>query len=126
MLTHPLSPSPICNRIYPYRDTQTLKDENGNQITKIPSGTHRFNFSFDLPGDLDESVEGLRGQFRTYTLDAKVTMGPFARDLKASQKMKVIRTIGEDLWEEMVPEVSATARVPSMAATTRLVEMIVS
>ncbi|KAI9666024.1 MAG: hypothetical protein M1821_003959 [Bathelium mastoideum] len=66
---------------------------------KLHRGQHAFPFKFSLNGALPESVEGMNNAWIVYTLRARMERGYLAKDLTASQHIRIIRTMGQDELE---------------------------
>ena len=54
---------------------------------------------------MPESVEGMNHAWIVYTLHAKMERGYLAKDLAASQHIRIIRTLGQDELEMVQPRV---------------------
>lgn len=65
---------------------------------KLSRGPHEFAFSFTLPGDSEESVEGNEAWWNVYELRATLVKGTLGRTVKDSCHLRVIRTHGDDDW----------------------------
>lgn len=83
-----------------HSQTLDVRDNEGEPLTKISAGEHELPFSFELPGQLAETVEGVPGEgvYRRYEVKAHAVTGAFARDLKAKAKVRIIRTLSGDDW----------------------------
>jgi arrestin-related trafficking adapter 4/5/7 len=64
-------------------------------------GVHEWPFRFDIPGDLDESVEGLTSSYIIYELRAFVDRGYMSKDLATKKHIRIIRTLGRDIMESV-------------------------
>lgn len=71
----------------------------GHKSHKINAGHHEWDFKFTLPGDTDESVEGLATNWIVYDLQATVDRGYMSKQLMAISHIRVIRTLSRDLTE---------------------------
>jgi hypothetical protein len=68
------------------------------------AGCHEWEFKFTLPGNTDESVEGLPMFWIVYDLTATLERGYMSKDLTATSHIRVIRTIGQDSSDTMPTE----------------------
>ncbi|KAF2760263.1 hypothetical protein EJ05DRAFT_492081 [Pseudovirgaria hyperparasitica] len=68
---------------------------------RIGAGIHEWSFKFEIPGNTEESVEGLSMGYIVYNLNASVQRGVMTKDLMATQHIRVIRTLGQDAMESM-------------------------
>jgi len=67
-----------------------------NTISKgvtLTAGNYEWPFELMLPGDVAESIEGLREANITYKLKATVARGKLAYDLHAYKRLRIIRTL---------------------------------
>lgn len=73
-----------------------VKDHAGAILTKILPGDHEYPFEFELPGHLLESVEGVPNDEhnRKYHITAYCPMGMMRGDLRAKEKIRIVRTLG--------------------------------
>lgn len=96
-----VTPQPIMNKCEFMRETLNLfpADGNKNKAHKINAGLHEWDFKFTLPGNTDESVEGIGTNWIVYNLSATVDRGYMSKQLSANQHIRVIRTLGRDLLE---------------------------
>ncbi|KAF2279756.1 uncharacterized protein EI97DRAFT_371539, partial [Westerdykella ornata] len=65
---------------------------------KLSRGAHELPFSFTLPGDTEESIEGHEDWWNVYELRATLVKGPLGRTVKESCHLRVIRTQGDEDW----------------------------
>lgn len=65
----------------------------------LHAGNHQLPFDVILPGNLDESVEGLEGGQVIYKLVATIERGRFANNLVAKRHLRVVRTLSPDALE---------------------------
>lgn len=65
--------------------------------TRIPSGEHRYEFKFTLPGEAPGSYKGAHGNVK-YTLEAKVEVS-WARDPKCKMELQVQSGSTQDAQE---------------------------
>lgn len=65
----------------------------------LPAGKHEFPFEVILPGNLDESVEGLEEGQVVYKLVATIERGRFANNIVRKKHIRVVRTLGPDVLE---------------------------
>ncbi|KAF2196182.1 hypothetical protein GQ43DRAFT_272365 [Delitschia confertaspora ATCC 74209] len=70
-----------------------------NKSYKIHAGSHSWEFNFNMPSTLDESVEGIPTSHVIYGLTAWVDTGFFGKTLKAKHHIRVIRTPGPDTMD---------------------------
>jgi hypothetical protein len=74
-------------------------DGKSKNSHKINAGYHEWDFKFTLPGNTDESVEGLGTNWIVYNLSATVDRGYMSKQLSATSHIRVIRTLGRDMME---------------------------
>ncbi|KAF2847508.1 carbon catabolite repression protein-like protein cred [Plenodomus tracheiphilus IPT5] len=101
-LTNTVSPQPITQKTnFLIEDLNLFPVEGGNKNKshKINAGYHEWNFSFKLPSNLDQSVEGLPTNWVVYNLKAHVDRGYMSKQLSANTHIRVIRTLGRDMLE---------------------------
>ncbi|KAH7119674.1 carbon catabolite repression protein cred [Dendryphion nanum] len=100
------SPQPIMNKCEFMRETLNLfpADGNKNKAHKINAGSHEWDFKFPIPGNADESVEGIATNWIVYTLSATVDRGYMSKALTTTHHIRIIRTLGRDLLETMPME----------------------
>lgn len=106
-MTNTVSPQPITQKTNFLVEELNLFPVDGghkNKAHKINAGYHEWNFSFKMPNDLDQSVEGLPTNWIVYNLKASVDRGYMSKQLSASSHIRVIRTLGRDLLETMPME----------------------
>ncbi|KAF2825213.1 hypothetical protein CC86DRAFT_294995 [Ophiobolus disseminans] len=105
-LTNTVSPQPIANKTQFVTENVNLFPVDGskNKAHKINAGYHEWDFSFKLPANLDQSVEGLPTNWVVYNLKATVDRGYMSKQLSATSHIRVIRTLGRDLLETMPME----------------------
>lgn len=95
------NPQPIIWKKWFYRDELNIAPTEGNRnrSLKIAEGATEWNFRFEIPGDLDESVEGLPGTFIVYDLHATIDRGLKGKNIKAMKHVRIIRTLGTDAMD---------------------------
>ncbi|KAH9876431.1 hypothetical protein J1614_003562, partial [Plenodomus biglobosus] len=101
-LTNTVSPQPITQKTnFLVQDVNLFPVEGGNKNKshKISAGYHEWPFSFTMPSNLDQSVEGLATNWVVYNLKAHVDRGYMSKQLSASTHIRVIRTLGRDMLE---------------------------
>lgn len=76
-------------------------DGSRNRTHKINAGYHEWDFKFTLPGNSEESVEGLGTNWIVYDLHATLDRGYISKQLTATSHIRVIRTLGRDSMESM-------------------------
>ncbi|KAH7069650.1 hypothetical protein BKA63DRAFT_535835 [Paraphoma chrysanthemicola] len=105
-LTNTVSPQPIAHKTNFLVENVNLFPVDGskNKAHKISAGYHEWDFSFKMPSNLDQSVEGLPTNWVVYNLKASVDRGYMSKQLSASSHIRVIRTLGRDLLETMPME----------------------
>ncbi|OAL52617.1 hypothetical protein IQ07DRAFT_378564 [Pyrenochaeta sp. DS3sAY3a] len=106
-LTNTVSPQPITQKTNFLIENLNLFPVNGdnkNKAHKINAGYHEWDFSFKMPSNLDQSVEGLPTNWVVYNLKASVDRGYMSKQLSANTHIRVIRTLGRDLLESMPME----------------------
>ncbi|CAO2658316.1 Nn.00g060390.m01.CDS01 [Neocucurbitaria sp. VM-36] len=106
-LTNTVSPQPITQKTAFLIENLTLfpvEGSNKNKAHKINAGYHEWDFSFKMPNNLDQSVEGLPTNWVVYNLKASVDRGYMSKQLSATSHIRVIRTLGRDLLESMPME----------------------
>jgi hypothetical protein len=106
-LTNTVSPQPIAHKTNFVVENVNLFPVDGNRTNKshkINAGYHEWDFSFKMPANLDQSVEGLPSNWVVYNLKATVDRGYMSKQLSASSHIRVIRTLGRDLLESMPME----------------------
>lgn len=105
-LTNTVSPQPIAHKAAFITENINLfpVDSSKNKAHKINAGYHEWDFSFNMPANLDQSVEGLPTNWVVYNLKATVDRGYMSKALSASSHIRVIRTLGRDLLETMPME----------------------
>lgn len=106
-LTNTVSPQPITQKTnFHVEDLNLFPIDSGhkNKAHKINAGYHEWDFSFKLPSNLDQSVEGLPTNWVVYNLKASVDRGYMSKALSASSHIRVIRTLGRDMLESMPME----------------------
>ncbi|KAI1196976.1 arrestin [Nemania serpens] len=59
----------------------------------LPPGNYEWPFEIMLPGDTPESVEGLYQTGITYIFKATVSRGKLAKNIHASKRVRIIRTL---------------------------------
>lgn len=80
-----------------------LKDPTtGASVKRIASGIVEYPYSFELPGDISESIEGLIGQFVEYNLKAYADRPLLAAKLEAKRHLRIVRTLGETNQSELL------------------------
>lgn len=102
-----MSPQPITQKTnFLIEDLNLFPLEGGakNKSHKINAGYHEWNFSFKMPSNLDQSIEGLPTNWVVYNLKAHVDRGYMSKQLSASSHIRVIRTLGRDLLETLPME----------------------
>ncbi|TRX95579.1 hypothetical protein FHL15_003537 [Xylaria flabelliformis] len=67
--------------------------------TVLAPGNYEWPFEFMLPGDTAESVEGLYQTGITYALKATVSRGKLLKNLHATKRLRIIRTLGPSALE---------------------------
>ncbi|KAF1941700.1 carbon catabolite repression protein cred [Clathrospora elynae] len=106
-LTNTVSPQPITEkRTFLTEELNLFPVEAGSKTKahKLNSGYHAWDFSFKLPPNLDQSVEGLPTNYIVYDLKASVDRGYMSKQLSAMSHIRVIRTLGRDMLESMPME----------------------
>ncbi|KAF1850345.1 uncharacterized protein K460DRAFT_274180 [Cucurbitaria berberidis CBS 394.84] len=106
-LTNTVSPQPITQKTNFLVETLNLfpvEGGNKNKAHKINAGYHEWEFTFKMPNNLDQSVEGLPTNWVVYNLKASVDRGYMSKQLSAHSHIRVIRTLGRDLLETMPME----------------------
>lgn len=95
------NPQPIIWKKWFYRDELNISLAEGNrkQSIRVGEGVREWNFKFEVPAHLDESVEGLPGTFIVYDLHATVDRGLKGKKIKAMKHIRVIRTLGTDTMD---------------------------
>ena len=71
----------------------------------LPPGNHEWNFEFQVPGDVIESIEGLPYSWLVYRLKAEAERSVFARNLVSRKHIRLIRTLDPtslSLFQEVV------------------------
>jgi hypothetical protein len=104
--TTTLTPQPIMAKERFFYEALNLFPVDGKHTKthKINAGRHEWDFKFTLPGNSDESVEGLVTNWIVYSLNATVDRGYMSKQLIATSHIRVIRTLGRDLMESMPME----------------------
>jgi arrestin-related trafficking adapter 4/5/7 len=76
-LTNTVSPQPITQKTTFLTETVNLfpVGGSGGKAHKINAGYHEWDFTFKMPRDLDQSVEGLPTNWVVYNLKAWVDRG---------------------------------------------------
>ncbi|CUM52970.1 unnamed protein product [Debaryomyces tyrocola] len=77
--------------------TSSLTSSKSNHI--LVQGNYEFPFSAVLPGDMPESVEGLRGASVVYKLEATIDRGKFHNKMVTKKHLRVLRTLTTDSVE---------------------------
>lgn len=77
--------------------TSSLTSSKSNHI--LVQGNYEFPFSAVLPGDMPESVEGLRGASVVYKLEATIDRGKFHNKMVTKKHLRVLRTLTTDAVE---------------------------
>ena len=106
-LTNTVSPQPITqktNFLVENLNLFPVEGNNKNKAHKINAGHHEWDFTFKMPNNLDQSVEGLPTNWVVYNLKASVDRGYMSKQLSANCHIRVIRTLGRDLLETMPME----------------------
>ncbi|EAT79385.1 hypothetical protein HBH56_100910 [Parastagonospora nodorum] len=105
-LTNTVSPQPIAHKTNFLVEHVNLfpHDASKHKAHKINAGYHEWDFSFKMPNNLDQSVEGLPTNWIVYNLKATVDRGYMSKQLSATSHIRVIRTLGRDLLETMPME----------------------
>lgn len=107
-MTNTVSPQPITQKTTFLVDTLNLFPVDAGtpkaKAHKINAGYHEWDFSFKMPRDLDQSVEGLPTNWVVYNLKASVDRGYMSKQLSATSHIRVIRTLGRDLLESVPME----------------------
>lgn len=88
--------------IYEHRWQPFVGAGSSNTTTKgvtLPAGNYEWPFELLLPGDMAESVEGLREGSIVYKLKATVARGKLAYDLHAYKRLRIIRTLESSALE---------------------------
>ncbi|KAM7207440.1 Arrestin (or S-antigen), N-terminal domain containing protein [Naviculisporaceae sp. PSN 640] len=73
--------------------TKSNNDKGPNRSVTLGVGNYEYPFEFMLPGNLTESVEGLREGNITYRLKATICRGPLSHNLHAYKRLRIIRTL---------------------------------
>ncbi len=94
--------SPIINKDVFLHMEHALSDCHGS----LPPGNHEFPFEFTLKGDTPETVEGLKENYIKYSLIATADRARLAKDLVATQSLRVIRTLGDEIEQIFDVQVS--------------------
>ncbi|KAF2741797.1 hypothetical protein M011DRAFT_316652 [Sporormia fimetaria CBS 119925] len=75
---------------------------------KLNPGAHEWNFRFELPGNVAESIEGNPYYYVTWDLEASVDKDKLSKTIKETSHLRVIRTLSRNVadWlpEEMIHE----------------------
>lgn len=66
------------------------------RLQKLSSGAYTWPFRFSLERDLPETVEGLSENSISYRVVALVQKCYLAKNVRVSQPIRVIRTLGQD------------------------------
>jgi hypothetical protein len=105
-VTNTVTPQPITHKTHFLIENLNLFPHDGakNKAHKINAGYHEWDFSFKIPANLDQSVEGLPSTWIVYNLKASVERGYMSKQLSAAAHIRVIRTLGRDLMETMPME----------------------
>jgi hypothetical protein len=105
-LTNTVSPQPISHKTHFLVEHVNLFPVDGSKhkAHKINAGHHEWDFSFKMPQNLDQSVEGLPTNWIVYNLKATMDRGYMSKQLHATSHIRVIRTLGRDLLETMPME----------------------
>jgi hypothetical protein len=105
-LTNTVSPQPISHKTHFLVEHVNLFPVDGSKhkAHKINAGHHEWDFTFKLPQNLDQSVEGLPTNWIVYNLKATMDRGYMSKQLHATSHIRVIRTLGRDLLETMPME----------------------
>ena len=101
-----VSPQPIMNKCEFMRETLNLFPTDGtkNKAHKINAGYHEWDFKFPIPGNTEESVEGIATNWIVYNLTATMDRGYISKQLNATHHIRIIRTLGRDLLETVPME----------------------
>ncbi|OCK84655.1 hypothetical protein K432DRAFT_413882 [Lepidopterella palustris CBS 459.81] len=105
-MTNTVTPQPIVTKRTFMKQELNLFPADGlkNKAHKINPGVHEWSFKFQMPGNVDESVEGLVGNYIFYNLNAVVDRGYISKQLCATKHIRVVRTLGQDLMESVPME----------------------
>ncbi|KAL6710136.1 hypothetical protein ACN47E_009927 [Coniothyrium glycines] len=106
-LINAVSPQPITQKTTFLVEDLTLFPVEGGQkhkAHKLSTGYHEWDFAFNMPSNLDQSVEGLPTNWVVYNLKASVDRGYMSKQLSATSHIRVIRTLGRDMLESMPME----------------------
>jgi hypothetical protein len=101
-----VSPQPISHKTNFFIEKLCLFpiDNCKNKAHKLNAGYHEWDFSFKMPSNLDQSIEGLPSNWVVYNLTATVDRGYISKQLSATSHIRIIRTLGRDLLETMPME----------------------
>ncbi|PWW80793.1 hypothetical protein C7212DRAFT_355822 [Tuber magnatum] len=75
-----------------------LEFSHRNPVTLGP-GDYEYGFETALPGDLPESIEGLRDAQILYRLKAVIDRPLFAQNITAKKHLRIVRTLGPGALE---------------------------
>jgi hypothetical protein len=105
-MTNTVTPQPIVSKRMFLKEELNLFPADGvkNKAHKINPGVHEWHFKFTIPGDVDESVEGLAGNFIVYNLNAVVDRGYISKQICATKHIRIVRTLAQDLMESVPME----------------------
>ncbi|KAF2494718.1 carbon catabolite repression protein cred [Lophium mytilinum] len=105
-MTNTVTPQPIVSKRTFLKEEVNLFPADGvkNKAHKINPGVHEWTFKFTIPGDADESVEGLVGNYIVYNLNAVVDRGYISKQICATRHIRIVRTLGQDLMESVPME----------------------
>lgn len=90
-------------------------DGSRKQSYTMGSGAHEWPFQFEIPGGMDESVEGLISSYIIYELRASVDRGYMAKELITKKHIRVIRTLGRDVMETVPIEQVSSLFLPQFS-----------
>lgn len=105
-MTNTVTPQPVLSkRTFLHKELPIYPtDGSKKQAHTMGAGAHEWPFRFEIPGDTDESVEGLASSYIIYELHASVDRGYMTKDLTTKKHIRIVRTLGQDLMEAIPME----------------------
>ena len=96
-------PQRIVNaEVFLRKQLELLDPETDEPVRKLKPGTRAYRYSFTLPGDISESIEGLPGQCVEYDLKAFAERPLLSSRLEAKYHLRIVRTLGTSMQDELL------------------------
>ena len=96
-----------------FKDVVELQDPTtGGSVKKILPGEQELQYSFELPGDISESIEGFSSNIE-YNLKAYVDRSGFGSKIETKRHLRIVRTLGQSARDDIASPLTVRHRCSS-------------